>query len=106
VTIKNRYPCPLIDELFDQLKGVVVFSNFDMRAGYHQVHIKEEDIYKTTLCIRYGNYEFVVAMFGLTNTPTTFMHLMNSVLHPYLDKFVILFIDDIFIYSKNEEENA
>jgi len=83
-----------------------VFSNIYMRSGYHQVRIKEEDIHKTTFQTRYNNYEFVVIPFGFTNAPTTFVCLMNSVLHPYLDKFFIVFIDDILIYSKNEEEHA
>ena len=100
VTIKNRYPLPRIDDLFDQLKGAAVFSNIDLRSRYHQVRIKEEDIYKTTFQTRYGNYEFVAIPFSLTNAPTTFMFLMNSVFHPYLDKFVIVFIDDILVYYK------
>ena len=106
MTIKNRYPLPRIDDLFDQLKGETVFSKIDLRSGYHQVRIKEEDIYKTTFRTKYGHYEFVVIPFSLTNAPTTFMCLMNSVLRPYLDKFVIMFIDDILVYSKNEEEHA
>ena len=83
-----------------------MFSKIDLRYGYHQVHIKEEDINKTVFRTRYGHYQFVVVLFGLTNVTTTFMCLMNSVLHPYLDKFVIVFIDDILVYSKNEEEHA
>ena len=99
ITIKNMYPLRRIDDLFDQQKGASMFSKIDMRLGYHPVHIKEEDIYQTTLQTRYGNYEFVVVTFGLTNAPTTFMCLMNNVLHPYLDKLnVIVFIDDILIY--------
>jgi len=105
VSIKNRYPLQRIDDFFDQLKEATMFSKIDMRSGYHQVHIKEEDIYKTAFRTRYGHYEFVVVPFGLTNAPTTFMCLMNSVLRPYLDKFFIVFIDDILIYSKNEEEH-
>ena len=105
VTIKNRYHFPRIDDLFDQLKRLALFSKIDLRSEYHQVHIKEEDIYNTAFRTRYGHDEFVVVPFGLTNAPTTFMCLMNSVLHPYLDKFVIVFIDDTLIYFKNEEEH-
>lgn len=83
-----------------------MLSNIDLRSGYNQVRIKEKDIYKTTFKTRYGNYEFFVVPFSLTISPATFMCLMNSVLHPYLEKFVIVFIDDILVYSKNEEENA
>ena len=106
VTINNRYPLPRIDDLFDQLKGATMFSKIDLRSGYHQVHIKEEDIYKSAFTTRYGNYEFVVVAFNLTNVEDTFMCLMNSVLCPYLDKFVIVFIDDILVFSKNEEEHT
>jgi len=102
--IKNRYPWPRIDDLFDQLKGARVFSKINLRSGYHQVCIKEEDIYKTAFRTKYGYYEFVVVPFGFTNAPTTCMCLMNSLLRPYLEKFIIIFIDDILIYSKNEEE--
>ena len=100
------YPLPRIDDLFDQLKGETVFSKIYLRSGYHQVCIKEEDIYKIALWIRYGHYKFVMVLFGFTNSPTTFMCLMNSVLCSYLDKFVIVFIDDILTYSKNEEEHV
>jgi len=106
VTIKNRYPLPRINDLFDQLKGETMFSNIDLRSGYRQVRIKEEDIYKTTFMIKYGHYEFVVVPFRLNNALATFMCLMNNVLRPYLDKFVIVFIDDILVYSKNEEEHV
>ena len=102
MTIKNRYPLPCIDDMFDQLHGATVFSKIDLSSGYHQVRIKDEDIFKTTFRTRYGHYEFVVMPFGLTNTPTTFIHLMNSILSKYLDKFIVVFINDIVIYSKNK----
>jgi len=95
---------PRINEIFDQLKGAPLFSKIDMISRYHQVCIKEEYIYMTSFQTRYGHYECVVVPFGLTNAPTTFMCLINSVVCPYLDNFVIVFIDDILIYSKNEEE--
>ena len=103
MTIKNRYLLPHIDDLFDQLRGEMVFSKIDLRFGYHQVQIKDEDIFKTTFRTRYGHYEFVIMPFGLTNAPTIFMCLINNVMHKYLDKFVVVFIDDILIYSKSEE---
>ena len=103
MTIKNRYPLPRIDDLFDQIRGATVFSKIDLRFGYHRVRIKDEDIFKTTFRIRYGHYEFVVMPFGITNDPTIFMCLMNNVMHKYIDKFVVVFINDIFIYSKYKE---
>ena len=105
VTVKNKYPFPRIDDLFDQMRGERVFSKIDLRSGYHQVRIKDEEIHKITFRTRYGHYEFVVVPFGLTNAPATFMCLMNSVFSKYLDKFFLVFLDDILVYSKNEKEH-
>jgi hypothetical protein len=105
VTIKNKYHLPRIDDLFDQLKGVCVFSKIDLGSGYHQLKIRASDIPKTTFITRYGLYEYTVMLFGLTNARAYFMYLMNKVFMEYLDKFVVVFIDDILIFSKNEEEH-
>ncbi|XP_019259514.1 PREDICTED: uncharacterized protein LOC109237642 [Nicotiana attenuata] len=106
VTIKNNYPLPCIDDLFDQLQGARVFSKIDLRLNYHQLKIRDLDILKTAFTTRYGHYEFLVMSFGLTNAPAAFMHLINSVFRPYLDSFVIVFIDDILVYSCSQEEHA
>ncbi|GJR20990.1 putative reverse transcriptase domain-containing protein [Tanacetum coccineum] len=105
LTVKNHYPLPRIDDLFDQLQGSSTYSKIDLRLGYHQLRVMDEDIPKTAFRTRYGHYEFQVMPFGLTNVPAVFMDLMNRVCKPYLDKFVIVFIDDILIYPRNKEEH-
>jgi hypothetical protein len=103
VTIKNKYPLPRIEDLFDQMKGAKIFSKIDLRSGYHQLKIRAEDVPKTAFTTRYGLYEFLVMSFGLTNAPAYFMNMMNKVFMEYLDQFVVVFIDDILVYSPNEE---
>jgi hypothetical protein len=105
VTVKNKYPLPRIEDLFDQLRGANVFSKIDLRSSYHQLRIRPSDIPKATFITKYGLYEFMVMSFGLTNAPAYFMYLTNSVFMDYLDKFVVVFIDDILIYSQNEQEH-
>jgi hypothetical protein len=105
VTIKNKYPLPCIDILFDHLTDIKIFSKVDLCLGYHQIKIRPEDVHKTAFSTRYGLYEYLVMSFGLTNAPTHFIYLMNSVFMLELDKFVVVFIDDILVYSKNEAEH-
>ena len=105
VTIKNKYPLPRINDLFDQLEGACVFSKIDLWSGYFQLKIREQDIPKTTFTTRYGLYEYTVMAFGLTNAPAYFMNMMNKVFMEFLDKFVVIFINDILVYSKSKEEH-
>jgi hypothetical protein len=105
VAVKNKYPLPRIDDLFDQLRGVCVFSKIDIRSGYHQLNIRECDIPKIAFILRYGLYEYTVMSFGLTNASTYFMYLMNKVFMECLDKFAMVFIDDILVYSRSEKEH-
>ena len=103
--IKNRYPLPRIDDLFDQLRGAQVYSKIDLRTVYHQLRVRDTNIPKTAFRMRYGHFEFIVMPFGLTNAPATFMDLMHRVFQPYLDQFVVVFVDDILIYSQSEREH-
>ena len=105
MTIKNRYPLPRIDDLFDQVGGAKIFSKIDLRFGYHQVHIHNQDIHKMTFQMQYDHYKFVVIPFRLTNAPTNFMCMMNYIFSKYRDKFVLVFINDILVYLKSKEEH-
>ena len=105
LTIKNKYSLPRIDDLFNQLKDARIFSKIDLRSGYHQLKIKDADVHKTEFRMRYGHYEFLVMPFGFTNAPVAFMDLMNRVFRPYVDHFVIVFIDDILVYSKDRRSH-
>ena len=104
VTIKNKYPVPMINDLFDHLQGAKVFSKIDLRSGYHQLNIREQDLPKRAFITRYGLYEYTVVSFGLTNAPSYLLSMMNRVFMEFFDKFFVVFIDDILVYSKNEEE--
>ncbi|KAA3470023.1 reverse transcriptase [Gossypium australe] len=106
VIVKNKYSLPRIDNLFDQLKGATVFSKIDLRSGYYKLRVKDSNVSKTAFRTRYGHYEFLVMPFGVTNAPAVFMDLMNRIFWPYLDKFVVIFIDDILIYSRDETEHV
>jgi len=106
LTVKNKYPLPRIDDLLDQLRGATLFSKIDLRSRYHQILVKPEDVQKIAFRSRYGHYEYVVMPFGVINAPAIFMDYMNRIFRPYLDQFVVVFIDDILINSKSREEHA
>ena len=105
VTIKNKYPLPMINDLFDQLQGAKVFSKIDRRSGYNQLKIREKDIPKAAFTTRYGLYEYTVMSFGLVNAPPTFSHMMNFIFNAYTNDFVLVYLDDILVFLKNEEEH-
>ena len=105
VTIKNIYPLPRIDDLFDQLRGARVYSKIELHIGYHQLRVREEDVPKTMFRTQYGHFQFTVIPFGLTNAPAAFMDLMHRVFYPYLDWFAVVFMDDILIHSKSKEDH-
>ena len=105
MTVKNKYLLPRIDDLFDQLKGAGVFSNIDLQSKYHQLGIQDADVHKTRFRTQYGHYEFLVMSVGLKNAPTTFMDLMNRFFRSFLDRFVMVFIDEILVYSKDREDH-
>ena len=106
MTIKYKYPLPRIDDLMDRLHGSSIFSKIDLRSGYYQILVKADDVQKTTFRSRYGHYEYVVMPFGVTNAPAVFMDYMNRIFRPFLDKFIVVFIDDILIYSRTQEEHT
>ena len=100
MTIHNRYPLPRIDELLDILRGARLFRKIDLRSGYHHIRVHPSNVHKTAFCTRYGHFEFLILPFGLANTPATFMHLMHNIFWEYLDDFIVIFLDGIFVYSK------
>ena len=106
LTIKNQYPLPRIDEIFDRIQGAKIFSKLDLHSGYHQIRIQDQDISKTAFCTRYGHYEFTVMLFSLTNMPTTFQRLVNDIFHSLLDDYVVVYLDDILIYSSDLETHC